>query len=190
MPDRDDRLDPLATLIADALRRDGAVRLVFICTHNARRSHMAQVWAQAAAWEHGLDGVTTYSAGTEATAFHPCAVEALRRAGLEIPEPRASENPVYEVRVLPDRPPLACFSKRFDDPSIPGEPFIAVMVCGHAAEHCPVIPAAAHRLSLPYRDPKEADGTPGESTVYDERSAQIRGDMRQLFERVGALLGG
>lgn len=181
-------LDTLAGIMADALAKDGIARVVFVCTHNSRRSHLAQLWAQAAAWERGLDGVTTYSAGTEATAFNPRAVAALRRAGLEIPEPSPSENPVYEVRLDTAHPPVACFSKRFDDPSIPREAFIAVIVCNDAAENCPVIPSATHRVPLPYRDPKESDGTPNESAVYDARSEQIRADMQTLFDKVAALL--
>ena len=183
-PNRDALLDTLASRIAEALLAEGAARLVFICTHNSRRSHLAQIWAQAAAWERGLDGVTTYSAGTEATAFHPNAVAALRRAGLDIPEPPASDNPVYHVRIDSAHPPISCFSKRFDDASIPQEPFIAVMVCDHAAEHCPVIPSAMHRVPLPYRDPKESDGTPEESATYDERSGQIRGEMQRLLDKI------
>lgn len=142
---------------------------------------MAQLWAQAAAWDRGLEGVSTYSAGTEATAFHPNAVAALRRTGFDIPEPQRVENPVYAVRLGDGWPAVRCFSKRFDDPSLPRESFVAVMVCDHAAQHCPVIPAAAQRYSLPYRDPKESDGTPEEAATYDARCLEIGREMAYLF---------
>src|SRR5689334_7244117 len=60
------------------------VLLNFICTHNSRRSHIAQIWAQTAAHYYGIANVETFSGGTEATAFNPRAVKAMQEAGFEI----------------------------------------------------------------------------------------------------------
>ncbi len=54
-----------------------AVQVTVICNHNSRRSHMGQLWLLTAAAWYGIDGVYSFSGGTEATAFHPNAVPAL-----------------------------------------------------------------------------------------------------------------
>lgn len=182
--DRKNLLDQLAGYIRHRLAEGHPARLQFICTHNSRRSHLAQIWAAVAARHHGLDRVETHSAGTEATAFNPRAITALRQAGLRIPDPATpdpadpdADNPRYHVEYDPAAPPLVCHSKTLDHPSAPSAPFAAIMTCSDADEHCPIVPGAEFRLSLPYRDPKESDGTPHESHIYDQRSRQIATEM-------------
>ena len=125
--------------LADFVRRqirDGQVaRLNFICTHNSRRSHMAQLWAQAAAHYYGVDGVSCFSGGTEATAFNPRAVSALRKAGFDIRQVSAGDNPSYEVRITSRDPAMRVFSKKYSDPFNPSEGFAAVMTCSHADDN-------------------------------------------------------
>ncbi|QDU87042.1 Protein ArsC [Pirellulimonas nuda] len=159
-------------------------RLTFICTHNSRRSHMAQLWAAVAAARYGVGGVETFSGGTEATAFNPRAVAAMRRAGLEIVGPEAEPNPRYEVRLAAGATPMACFSKVYDQSPNPAEGFCAVMTCSHADENCPVVSGADQRLVIEYKDPKAADDTPREAATYDERSAQIAREMLYAFAQV------
>ena len=50
-------LRALAQWVSAQLAQSDSAELVFICTHNSRRSHLAQVWAQVGAELHGLDGV-------------------------------------------------------------------------------------------------------------------------------------
>ena len=88
--DRKDELLALSKYIVKSLKDSQHCNLMFICTHNSRRSHMGQIWAAAAANHLGIDGVRTYSAGTEATAFNPNAIAALERTGClmeHIPDP-------------------------------------------------------------------------------------------------------
>lgn len=162
--------------LADYLIRKSAANepaaLHFICTHNSRRSHLGQIWAAAVAAYYGLQGVTTYSGGTEATAFNPRAVAAMERAGFQIENP-GGNNPRYRVSFSPDVPALSCFSKTYDDPVNPQREFAAIMTCSEADENCPFIPGAEFRLPLTYDDPKEADDTPAETARYDERVRQI-----------------
>ena len=73
--DRKELLDELSIYIREKITTHKEVSLVFICTHNSRRSHMAQVWAQAAAHQFGIDHVHTFSGGTEKTAFNSNAVK-------------------------------------------------------------------------------------------------------------------
>ena len=58
------------------------------------------------------------------------------------------------------------------------------MTCSQADEACPFVPGAVLRLSLPYDDPKEADGTAQEASRYDERSKHIATEMLYCFSQV------
>lgn len=176
-------LHDLARYIRICVHRKKECSLTFICTHNSRRSHLCQVWAAVAAHQAGLKPVLTYSGGTEATAFDSRAVGALERAGFHIENPGGA-NPHYRVSFDEKEPPLLCFSKTFDDPSNPSGNFAAIMTCTEADANCPFVPGAVFRVSLPYQDPKEADGSPRESSVYDERCRQIAGEMFCLVEQV------
>ncbi|MFN3874983.1 MAG: protein-tyrosine-phosphatase [Flavobacteriales bacterium] len=156
--------------------------LTFICTHNSRRSHLSQIWAATAAWHFGLDHVRTYSGGTEATAFNPRAVAAVERAGFRVVKPEG-KNPVYEVSFAQDRAAERCWSKIYDDPANPQKDFCAVMTCSEADRNCPIVFGALDRISLPYIDPKEADGTPEEAARYDERCLQIAAEMWYVMQQ-------
>lgn len=183
--DRKQVLDRIATYVAARHAEGSPVRLTFICTGNSRRSHLGQVWAAAAAAYYDIDGVETYSGGTEPSAFDPRAIAAIERAGFVVERPaELGENPHYQVRYAMDRPPIESFSKRYDDPANPKDGFVAVMTCSEADESCPHISGAALRVSLSYDDPKVADDTPEESARYDERSRQIATEMLYLFSRL------
>jgi hypothetical protein len=175
--DRRAPLDALADWITAKIRAGEPADVVFICTHNSRRSHLAQVWAQVAAAWHGVDGVATYSGGTETTAFNPRAVAALTAAGLEIDVVDPGGNPVYEVRYAATRPPIRAFSKVYSDPPNPTEGYCAVMTCSDADEACPVVVGADERIAVLYVDPKISDGTERETATYDERCGQIAREM-------------
>ena len=160
-------------------------RLIFICTHNSRRSQMGQLWAAAAAAYYNVDHVETYSGGLEVTAFNPRAVAAMQRAGFQIAAAEG-DNPHRKVTFASDAPPLETFSKKFSDAFNPQQNFAAVMTCSHADASCPLVLGASLRIAIPYEDPKASDGTPEETATYDERSKQIATEMLFLFSRVKA----
>lgn len=168
---------------ADAGRPAG---LTFICTHNSRRSHLSQIWAAAGALYYAIPDVRAYSGGTEATAFNPRAVAALKRAGFRIEQTTGDGNPIYHVRFSDHTPPLTCFSKVFDGAPNPSEGFCAVMTCTSADEACPVVLGASERIAIPYVDPKISDDTPEEADTYDERCEQIAREMLYVMSRVGS----
>lgn len=164
-----------------------SVALTFICTGNSRRSHLGQLWAAAAASYFGIEGVVTYSGGTEPSAFDMRTIAAVERAGFVVErEGPAGRNPHYRVSYGEGTSPIDAFSKRYDDPMNPRAGFVAVMTCSEADEGCPFIPGAALRVSLPYDDPKAADGTQEEAARYDERSRQIGTEMLYLFSKVAS----
>jgi arsenate reductase (thioredoxin) len=176
------RLLEIAAWIAERSAANEQASLTFICTHNSRRSHISQLWAQALAWKLGLDHVRCYSGGTEATAFHPNAVRAMRACGFEIELAEESDNPIYHVRYSGETEPVTVFSKTFGDAFNPSTGFAAIMTCNDADEACPFVPGAAARFSLPYDDPKASDGTPDAERVYLARSLQIATEMLFLMQ--------
>jgi protein-tyrosine phosphatase/arsenate reductase len=182
--ERKESLKKLAGYVKERVENTGQANLTFICTHNSRRSHMSQIWAQVAAYYYGVPGVTTYSGGTEATAFNPRAVAALERAGFEINIKKEGKNPIYLVKSDHDSESMEAFSKVFNDAPNPTKDFCAVMTCSQADAACPRVPGAALRVSIPYDDPKVFDGTDQEAQKYDERSRHIAREMFYVFSQV------
>jgi arsenate reductase (thioredoxin) len=173
----------IAGYIGDRLARNKHVQLTFICTHNSRRSHLAQVWAAVCAQQVGVR-LESFSGGTERTAMYRSAAEAMARAGCRVQCDGVGTNPRYEIRIGESLPPLECFSKRYDERPNPVEGHAAIMVCSDADEACPHIAGADARFALPYIDPKVSDGTPQEAAVYDERCAQIAREMHSMISMV------
>lgn len=182
---RREGLRALAQYVRAALAHDGTAELIFVCSHNSRRSQMGQVWARAAAAWHGVNGVRAYSGGTEVTAFNPRAVDALERAGFGV-ERGPGENPRVRVRCGEADPGVECFSKLVDEAPNPDAGFVAVMTCASAEAACPIVPGARARVSLRYEDPKAADGTAREAEAYNERCAQI---AREMLVAMGMVAG-
>jgi arsenate reductase len=160
------------------------VYLNFICTHNSRRSHLSQLWAQAAAHYYGLPDVNCYSGGTEATAFNPRAVKAMQNAGFRISTFKDGENPTYKVTFAAHAEPVTAFSKKYDDPFNHNKDFAAVMTCAHADENCPLVLGASGRIALTYDDPKDFDNTTQEMEKYKERVEQIGTEILYAFSHV------
>lgn len=182
--ERKELLSQLTGFVEKRVHAGQVVHLNFICTHNSRRSHLSQLWAQAAAYHYKIPSVQAYSGGTEATAFNPRAVLAMSKAGFEIVKVTDGDNPVYEVTFAEEINPVTAFSKRYDDPFNHNQDFAAVMTCSHADENCPVVLGATARIALTYDDPKEFDGTPREAEKYTERVEEIGTEILYAFSQV------
>ncbi len=182
--DRKELLDELSIYIKGKLISSKEVRLLFICTHNSRRSHMAQIWAQTAAHYYHIDKIKTYSGGTQKTAFNKSAINALKKAGFKISIEKEGKNPKYKIRFAKKADPLVCFSKKYDHRKNPGDGFVAIMTCSDADEECPVVQGAEYRTSIQYDDPKKFDGTDKQEEAYLERSEQIGREMFYVFGKV------
>lgn len=181
---RKEVLEKVAGYVKSKMETNQPIRLIFICTHNSRRSHISQIWAQVAAYYYGVAQVETFSGGTEATAFNPNAVKAMSEAGLEITVVKEGTNPLYEVKYAGDAPAMTVFSKVYDEAGNPKADFAAIMTCSHADANCPFIPGATLRIPVTYEDPKNFDGTPQQDQAYAERSRQIAREMFYLFSKV------
>lgn len=185
--ERQQELQQLADYVSDCLGKGHDASLTFVCTHNSRRSHLTQVWAQVAAACFGIRGVRTYSGGTEVTACNPRTVDALKRCGIRFHVLRDdSSNPQYAAAFSDSEPSLVCYSKVFNLPPNPTSNYCAVMTCSHADKSCPVAIGCDLRLAVRYEDPKISDDTPSEAETYDHRCAQIAREMLFAFSRVKA----
>ena len=185
--DRAGAFEPLIDWIARRVRAGEAAPVVFVCTHNSRRSQLGMAWARAAALHLGLPSVTTFSGGTEATAFASGAVEALRAHGFGLTDTgeRAGEGNIVYALSYGDEA-VRAFSKVFSDPFNPQEGFGAVMVCTSADEACPFVPGADVRVAVPYVDPKRSDGTPEAAATYRATSEEIGREMTWMLQSVKA----
>jgi arsenate reductase (thioredoxin) len=181
---RKDVLRNLADFIKKDLDAKSSTQLNFICSHNSRRSHLAQVWAQIAAHRYGLPQVQSYSGGTEATAIYTSTIAALKSAGLEFTDIKEGQNPIFAARYALDAKPILLFSKRYDHMFNPQRDFGAILTCGEADSDCPYIPNASFRIPVTYVDPKADDGTEREMKSYEETCAKIAGEMFFVLSEV------
>ena len=177
-------LQPLVDFIQAKVNNHQEIRLNFICTHNSRRSHLSQVWAQTAAVHYDIRNVFCYSGGTEATAMFPMAAKILAKQGFQIKTIAEGSNPVYTIKYAENEHPIIGFSKIFDDPFNPKTDFAAILTCSSADLGCPFIAGAEKRIPITFEDPKAFDNTPQQAEKYEERSVQIATELFYVFSQI------
>ena len=139
-------------------------RVLFLCTGNSCRSHMAEGLLR-----HLAGGrAESLSAGANPAGYvHPKAVAAMAEVGIDI----AGQRSKHIDEFLPPKGP---------------PPDVIVAVCSTADENCPVFPANVRRLQWPFDDPAHATGTDEEvmgefRRVRDEIRARLEADLESLF---------
>ena len=177
-------LQPLIDFIQQKVNDRQDININFICTHNSRRSHLSQVWAQVASAHFNIPNVHCYSGGTEETSLFPKVAETLTNQGFNIFKIADTNNPVYAIKYSDNALPIIGFSKKYDSPFNPVSAFTAIMTCSQADGGCPFIAGAEKRIPITFEDPKISDNTPEQSQVYAERSLQIATEMFYVFSKV------
>ncbi len=177
-------LKPLSYYIQNKVDANEEIRLNFICTHNSRRSHLSQIWAQTMAFHFGIKNVFCYSGGTESTALFPKVAETLTHQGFQIEKVSQEQNPVYAVKFDDNEHPIIGFSKAYFDDFNPKSNFVAIMTCSNADEGCPMVFGAEARFPIKYDDPKAFDGTEVMNEKYAERSLQIASELYFVFSQI------
>lgn len=124
-------------------------RILVLCTGNRCRSQMAEGWLRYFAG----DTVEVYSAGTQPKGLHTLAVKVMAEAGVDI-----SGQTSDHVDQYLDQP--------FD---------LAITVCDHAKEACPVFPNAGRMIHHKFDDP-DAPGMPPEE--LDALFIRVRDEIR------------
>lgn len=177
-------LKPLIDFVRQKANSGADINLNFICTHNSRRSHLAQVWAQVASAYFCVPHIHCYSGGTEETALFPKVAETLTDQGFTVFKITGTNNPVYAIKYSDNAVPIIAFSKKYDSSFNPASAFAAIMTCSQADGGCPFIAGAEKRIPITYEDPKISDGTPQQARVYTKRSLQIATEMFYVFSMI------
>lgn len=182
--DRKNILQPLIDYIQGKVNSKKPINLNFICTHNSRRSHLSQVWAQTSASFYNIDNVHCYSGGTQETALFPKVAETLSNQGFQILKIADNINPIYAIKFDENCLPIIGFSKKYDDAYNPNSNFAAILTCSQADEGCPFIAGAEKRIPITYEDPKISDDTTEQTEVYQQRSIEIATEMMYVFSQI------
>jgi arsenate reductase len=177
-------LKPLSEFIQEKISNRQEIRINFICTHNSRRSHLSQVWAQTLAYHFNIKNIFCYSGGTESTALFPMVAETLQNSGFQIKIISKNENPIYSIKYSENEHPIIGFSKQLDDDFNPKSEFAAIMTCSQADGGCPFIAGAEKRIPITFEDPKVFDNTPQQAEKYLERSTQIATELFYVFSQI------
>ncbi|PVX52442.1 arsenate reductase [Balneicella halophila] len=182
--ERNEILQPLIDYLQSKINDHQPIRLIFICTHNSRRSHLAQVWAQTLAFYYGIQNIICYSAGTEATAIFPSVIQSLQKSGFLIEKLSESDNLIYSMKYALNELPIIGFSKTLTTDLNPKSQFCAIMTCSQADNGCPFIVGADKRIPITYDDPKIFDNSPEQAEKYLERSKQIATELKYVFVNI------
>jgi len=135
------------------------MNILFLCTGNSCRSQMAEGWGRHLAGP----GLQFDSAGIEAHGQNPRAIAAMAEAGVDISD-QLSTVVSHELLAWAD---------------------LMVTVCGHADEHCPVLPAATAREHWPLADPAKATGTEAEiGAAFCATREEVARRVGELIERL------
>ena len=139
------------------------MRVLFLCTHNANRSQMAEGWARhikAAEFEAG-------SAGTHPTQVDPLAARVMKEAGVDISAQR---------------------SKSVDDLGEAAFDYV-VTLCSEAADTCPSFPAGVRTVHRGFDDPPRLAAAERTEEGKLEHYRRIRDEIRAFVESLPASLG-
>ena len=136
-------------------------RILFLCTGNSCRSQIAEGWAR----HLGGDRIVAVSAGIESHGKNPRAIAVMQEAGIDISR-QESTTLTDEMLATAD---------------------ILVTVCGHADEHCPVIPEGMRKEHWPLSDPAKASGSEEDVlAVFEESRDEIRARVADLIARISS----
>lgn len=135
------------------------MRLLFLCTGNSCRSQMAEGWCRHLA----PDWLEVDSAGIEQHGKNPKAIAVMAEAGVDISQQESTK--LTETML-----------QRAD---------LVVTVCGHADEHCPVLPPGTSKEHWPLSDPAGATGSEEDiMQVFRATRDEIRERVADLIERL------
>ncbi len=131
-------------------------RILFVCVHNSARSQMAEAWLNHLCG----DQFEASSAGLEAGALNPLAVQVMKEVGIDI-----SQKKTQTVFDLVKEGKIYSY---------------VITVCDEAsAERCPIFPGVTKRLHWSFPDPAAVTGTTEEKL---EQVRKIRDAIKSSVE--------
>jgi len=130
--------------------------VLFLCTGNSCRSQMAEGWARS----FGGAQIEVKSAGIETHGKNPDAIAVMKEAGVDIADQESTQL----------------------TPAMLDWADMVVTVCGHADEHCPVLPPTVRKIHWPLNDPAKASGNEADiMTVFRASRDDIRDRVQSLI---------
>ncbi len=144
--------------------------IVYICTHNSRRSQFYQVWSQILSDIYKLN-LSFQSAGVIKTEVYVEVIRSLKRAGVDIDE---------NGTMLINKKQVPLFSKCLQEINL--KAFISMMTCSDAEKSCPIDPRSKKNINLFYPDPKRFDRTKNEIKEYDFTCKSIAAEINAIFK--------
>jgi len=138
------------------------MKVLYLCTGNSCRSQMCEGFTRALA----RGGLEVRSAGIEAHGKNSRAIAVMAEAGYDI-SGQESTSLTEEMLEWAD---------------------LVVTVCGHADEHCPVLPPGTRKIHWPLEDPAKAEGPEEEvMKVFRASRDEIRRRVEDLLDDLGSL---
>ena len=174
-------LKSLSLFITSKLKKKQPIHLLYICTHNSRRSQLGQIWGQVMGEYFEIPHLFTYSGGTKVTTCHPNILTTLNDQGFKITSGE-NKNPLNKICYSDELRSIELWSKKYNDTANPRKDFLALMTCSAADKNCPLIVDAKKRISLNYEDPKISDGTKQQEATYQKISLQIASEMSWVMK--------
>lgn len=127
-------------------------KTLILCTGNSCRSQMAEAYLKKM-------GVEAMSAGIEAHGLNQRAAKVMLEDGCDI---SSQDSKIVDEKMM-----------NWAD--------LIITVCGHADEHCPIVPPHVNKIHFPFTDPAKAEGTEEEIlTTFRQVRDQIRNGMQLL----------
>lgn len=133
----------------------GSFNILFVCTGNSCRSQMAEGWAR----HLGGESVIARSAGIEVHGVNPNAIAVMKEDGVDISGQQSKQV-------------MDAMLEQAD---------LVVTVCGHADEHCPVLPAGTLKEHWPLDDPARAEGS---EEIILGAFRDTRDDIKQRVQKL------
>ena len=167
---RKKRLDNIASVINENLNKTRSI--VFLCTHNSRRSQICEVWGKVFA-EIYRKKININSAGAFKTVVHSQVYESIVKCGLIVNNKK---------EIFFDKKKFKLNSKTID--SLTMKNFIAVMTCSNAEKSCPNDPRSIRNIKMFFNDPRIYDETDKMSREYLNTTIYIAEELNYIFKNI------
>ena len=146
--------------------------IVFLCTHNSRRSQLCEVWGNYFAYVYNRN-INILSAGAVKTKVYKEVYKSLERVGVKV-DKNSSVN-IENITIAP-------FSKTLTE--VKEKEFMSIMTCSDSEKTCPADPRSIINLQLFYEDPRRYDNTPDEAEEYDKTSFMIATEINYILKKI------
>lgn len=181
---RKNSINDIINEIKKNTRQHKESRLIFICTHNSRRSIFSEVWSQTFIKYYNLNNIYTFSGGTEVSKVYSGVINTFIKNGFKVTNNKNQYNPTYSIYYGKQNSNIKVKSKLYNSSLNPTSNLIAIMNCSSAEKSCPFIPGASARIYLPFDDPKESDGSQIEVENYRNTNLEVASSMKYLFMNI------